>query len=215
MQNSIAVAVRRNVFNSRELYRLMQYLTVVLILLLICFSSLALADDSSRAWEVKWYELRPKADGGYMNVFLSSENWMDTNFHYHWGTHRIYENYTNNLQFTATTLVYGDGDVHTIELYDVDDMAWVTIAGDEVLRVEMTGDVPASGAAEVTIPEGGHLLRVYWREECCSASVGFRMPEELYTPAGEGENQAPGFTGAVLTAAIVFYLLWRTKETHM
>jgi len=192
----------------------MRYLPVVLILLLLCFSLLTLADDGSRAWEVKWYELHPKTGGGYMTVFLSSESWAETNFHYHWGGGRIYENYTNNLQFTATTLIYGDGDTHTLELYDVDDLAWVTIAGDEVLRVEMTDDVPANGTAEVTIPEGDHLLRVHWREECCSASVGFHMPEELYTPSDDSTNQAPGFTWAAMTAAIALYLLWRRKESR-
>ena len=60
----------------------MRYLPVVLILLLLCFSLLTLADDGSRAWEVKWYELHPKTGSGYMTVFLSSESWTETNFPY-------------------------------------------------------------------------------------------------------------------------------------
>ncbi|MGC9308450.1 MAG: hypothetical protein ACP5FL_06695, partial [Thermoplasmatota archaeon] len=48
-QGSISSAVRRNVLNSRDLYHSMRYLPVVLILLLLCFSSLTLADDGSRA----------------------------------------------------------------------------------------------------------------------------------------------------------------------
>jgi len=192
----------------------MRYLPLLLAAALLLCSSLALA-DGDRAWEVKWYETRPKTGGGVYTVFLASESWTETNFHYSWGGGRIYENYTNNLQFTATTLVYGDGDTHTLELYDVDDLAWVTLDGDEILRVEMTGDRPANGTAQVTIPEGQQLLRVNWREDCCSASVGFHMPEELYTPGEDSDSQAPGFGGAVLAAAVALYLIWKHRDTRL
>lgn len=193
----------------------MRYLPLLLVAFLLCCPALTQAGDTSRSWEVKWYETRPKADGGVFTVFLASETWTETNFHYSWGGGRIYENYTNNLQFTATTLVYVDGASHTLRLYDVDDEAWVTLAGDEILHVTMEGNTAANGTTTVTIPEGTHLLRVYWRETCCSASVGFHLPEALYTSNTSTENddaQTPGYGVAALLCAVCLALVFHRKN---
>lgn len=181
----------------------MRYLSLLVVMLLLGCSLLTLTGQAAGAWEVKWSETRPTTDGDVLTIFLASETWNRTNFHYHWGSGPIYENYTNNLQFTATTLVHGDGDTHTLRLYDIDDLAWVTLKGDEVLRVESNGKTAANGTATVTIPDGAHLLRVHWRERCCSASIGLHLPEKLYTPGEKNDNQTPGFGVAAFTCAAV------------
>ncbi|HHH78134.1 MAG TPA: hypothetical protein ENL18_02855 [Thermoplasmatales archaeon] len=182
-------------------------IAMVLLLLVCSFQSghASAAGDTSR-WEVKWHKNYKTVNNTTFGVFIGSEYWNETSFYHNWGGHRVYEKYTDNIGFEATTQIYSGGGKYELRLYDVDDYAWVTLDGKEVLRVEKKGDEPGNGSVNLEISKGQHMLKVNWEEECCKASIGFAAPDELFNKDNVNNTQnknTPGFETAATAGTIV------------
>ncbi|MEA2054159.1 MAG: hypothetical protein U9O96_03440 [Candidatus Thermoplasmatota archaeon] len=130
---------------------------IAIIVLISCstqLSHLSDADDTSH-WEVKWYKIYNTVNNSTFRVFVGSESWDKKSFYYNWDGYKVYENYTDNIGFEATALIHSEGGEYELRLYDVDDYAWVTVDGKEMLRVEKD-DKAGEGIVKLNNP-----LRLY------------------------------------------------------
>lgn len=193
-----------NVLYPVALMDVMKIPAAAALALVLCTALLLPAAAQEPAhWEVKWYRVRATTDGGEFRVFLGSEQWNHTSFHFDWGSHRIYGTHTDNVVFVATTTIYSSGGSYRFKLYDVDDTATVTIDGEEILTASASNDVPGQKIVNYYLDRGSHLLRVEYREICCTASIGFDIPDELFEKDKSDAGDTPGFTGILAAAALL------------
>ena len=132
-------------------------------------------------WDVEWYKVSPdryevRKNGIEVHEFeefLGSEKWQAGNFYYDWGKGIVYnEEYWDYIGFIATTKIYSEGGNYTFILYDVNDVAILSIDGEEIICTDDEASV------NLNISAGSHTLQIRWEEHCCYASIGFYTSNE-------------------------------------